>query len=66
MPLGELCRAMRGLDMDPLDIYIGQRLGEMEDYANAIADRNDAAIMTARTRLAADGCRAVRDRVMPL
>jgi hypothetical protein len=34
-------------------------------YENAISDRNDGAIMTARTVLAATGCRATRDRVMP-
>ena len=36
-----------------------------EEYTLAIADRNDYAIMLARTTLAKAGCRATRDRVMP-
>lgn len=35
-------------------------------YENSIADRNDAAVMLARTVLASRGCRASRDRAMPV
>lgn len=63
--LGPLDRSMQGLDMEPLDEYINSLQGECADYANAIADRNDYAIMKARTVLAMTGCRATRDRVMP-
>ena len=35
-------------------------------YEYSIADRNDFAIMKARTVLALTGCKATRDRVMPI
>jgi len=41
------------------------RVGRDDAYSNAICDRNDYAIMRARTMLAQVGCRATRDRVMP-
>lgn len=34
-------------------------------YEICIADRNDYAVMLARTHLARAGCRATRNRVMP-
>ena len=40
-------------------------MGHQEEYDYAIADRNDYAVMVARTILAARGCRATRDRTMP-
>lgn len=67
MALAETCRAMRGIELtqeDQVALYVAG-LGEMHEYANGIADRNDAAIMKARTALAQAGCRATRNRVMP-
>src|SRR5690348_11855777 len=42
------------------------RLCSDDAYEYSVADRNDFAVMLARTSLAAHGCRAVRDRVMPV
>jgi hypothetical protein len=35
------------------------------EYEYSIADRNDYAVMHARTAIAHYGCRATRERVMP-
>ena len=67
MAIAELCRSMRGITLtreDETALYVAG-LGDQHEYANGIADRNDYAIMLARTTLAAAGCRATRDRVMP-
>lgn len=58
---------MRGIELTPEDqvALYAAALGETHEYANGIADRNDAAIMRARTTLAQAGCRATRNRVMP-
>ena len=41
------------------------RFSEVEGYEHMIADRNDAAIMLARTTLSLAGCRAICKRMMP-
>lgn len=46
------------------DEWIFSRLGWQEAYEYGIADRNDYAIMLARTTIALVGCRATRSRVM--
>lgn len=63
----ELNRSMRGIQLTPEDEVVLHvaGLGDAHEYANAISDRNDAAIMLARTALADRGCRATRDRAMP-
>ena len=67
MSLASLNRHMRGIELTPEDEGILAFL-DLSDYARyelSIADRNDAAIMHARTVLAMAGCRASRDRSMP-
>lgn len=67
MSLAALDRSIRRIDLTPEDetaLYLAG-LGERHEYSNGISDRNDAAIMLARTALAASGCRATRNRVMP-
>jgi len=63
--LAELDRGLRGVTLTDLDAYINGCMGRSEDYAAGIADRNDYAIMLARTTLAQTGCPATRNRVMP-
>ena len=48
------------------DLYVLECIhGRDQAYYALVADRNDAAVMLARTALAKYGCRATRDRVMP-
>lgn len=67
MSLAETDRAMRGIQLTPEDeaAFYAASLGERHEYSNGTADRNDAAIMRARSTLAAAGCRATRNRAMP-
>jgi hypothetical protein len=62
----ELDRDIRGITLTPEDdaaLYVAA-LGDRHEYSNGIADRNDYAIMLARTVLAVRGCRATRNRAM--
>lgn len=66
--ISELNRSMRGITLtneDEVAFYVAA-LGESHEYSNSIADRNDAAIMQARTLLAHTGCKATRNRAMPV
>ena len=63
MGLADTNRHMRGIELTQEDADIlFFHLNGSEAYKYAIADRNDYAIMHARTVLATVGCRATRDR----
>jgi hypothetical protein len=63
MGLAATNRHMRGIELTQEDSDIlFFHLNGNEAYEYAIADRNDYAIMLARTTLAVAGCRATRDR----
>jgi seryl-tRNA(Sec) selenium transferase len=58
--------APESAQISPEDQYVLECvLGYHGAYEALVSDRNDAAIMHARTQLAQVGCPATRDRVMP-
>lgn len=64
--LAELDRSMRRVELTDEDgDILCRRWDDFQNYVRGIADRNDYAVMLARTTLAKVGCRATRDRVMP-
>ena len=66
MSIADTNRGMRGLEFTQEDQCVfAERLDEVSDYQYAISDRNDAAVMLARTVLAASGCKTTRNRTMP-
>ncbi len=67
MSLADLERGQRGIVLTDEDEGIMWNLDccEYERYKMSIADRNDSAVMLARTMLAKAGCRATRNRAMP-
>ena len=64
MAIADTNRGMRGLELTDLDYFICADRGEIEDYNNAISDRNDYAIMAALDAAARLGCRATRNRLI--
>ena len=67
MSIASLNRHLRGIELTDEDhaAFFDIGMGYDAEYAYGVADRNDAAVMLARSSLAAKGCRATRDRVMP-
>ena len=64
--INEINRSKRGITLTDEDAIItASLLGEIADYSYAISDRNDAAIMSARSILTHAGCRATCKNVMP-
>lgn len=67
MSLADIDRGQRGIELTNEDESILWDLDctEYDRYTMCVTDRNDYAVMLARTTLAKAGCRAIRDRVMP-
>ncbi len=61
--IADISRGQRGIRLTDEDAFICQDRGHMEDYENAISDRNDAALMHALTIASKSGCRALRNRL---
>lgn len=59
-------RHQRGIELTWEDSEIlSVRMTEYEQYQLSVCERNDYAVMAARSLIARIACRATRDRVMP-
>jgi hypothetical protein len=66
--LAELHRALDGInltDEDQAIFLFHGHMSDIEQYEASISDRNDYAVMVARTAIARIGCRSTRARAMP-
>lgn len=64
--LTELEHGERGIVLTDEDYWLmRERFCDYEHYNLSICERNDAAIMAARTVVAVTACRATRNRLMP-